>query len=484
MPRLGELLVAAGVITDAQLEQGLRAQIVHGARLGTNLVELGVAELDQIADGLARQHEMPPAKRRHFERVDPEVTARLPAALAAKLHVVPVGYLANDVAHVMVACRDPLTAHARGELEAAMGLAPGGAVLAICGELRLLYFLERVYGIARANRFLRVRRATTLGSPWLPSATPWETATEEELGPPPPEASQYRAFEDTTGRFPPAPEVGDDDETRELRPAPFDPPDDFHIEETPIEHILDAAPRRPRFDPDRTPAPPPPVEVAPTTAAPPAGGEELRRFVETIADAPSAAPVLGRVALRKARVSASSGSSEIAEAADLARVFATCRTIEDYARAIRRASTRNRVGELAIGGLQRLGAGLEAAALFVLREDVAIGWKGFVAGADDVAVDELAVPLDAPTVLSAAARDGRALLIDGGHGTEIDRRLWAALGKPSPGEVACAPVILADHPVCLVYGQAPRMAPYAELFAAVTQAVTTAFARMLRAAQR
>jgi len=38
--------------------------------------------------------------------------------------------------------------------------------------------------------------------------------------------------------------------------------------------------------------------------------------------------------------------------------------------------------------------------------------------------------------------------------------------------------------VCLIYGHAAQMGPLAELFAAVTQATTTALARLLRAAQR
>ena len=39
MARLGELLVASGLLTPERLEQALRAQIMWGARLGTNLVE-------------------------------------------------------------------------------------------------------------------------------------------------------------------------------------------------------------------------------------------------------------------------------------------------------------------------------------------------------------------------------------------------------------------------------------------------------------
>jgi hypothetical protein len=371
-----------------------------------------------------------------------------------------------------------------------MGLGRGGVVLSIAAELRILYFLERVYAIPRANRFLRVRRSTAVPIHFDLPRDDWGggTATSEFQ----PEDSQYRSFEDTTGRFPPAPP--DDEDTADQTTAarwsfdaaalePFEPADDFYIEETPIEHILEPPPpghpRRPFRQPEELPEPPP-VEVAPAHAPAPLGGEELRRFVETIAEAPAPA-ALGRVALRRVAVKPSSG--EVVEAAAVASVFAAGATIEDIARAIRRGQTRNRVGDLAIGALRRFGDGLEAAVLFVLREDVAIGWKGYACG-DEAAVDELAIPLDTPSVLAAAARERRALLIDGSHGSELDHRLAAALGRPEPGQIAVAPVILAEHPVALLYGQAARMTAHAELFAAVTSAITSAFARLLKAAQR
>lgn len=523
MPRLGELLVAAGVISAAQLEEGLRAQVIHGARLGTNLVELAHAELDHIAVALARQHAMPPAMRRHFEMCDPEVQELLPAALAARHLVVPIGYLAGDSGAVMVACRDPLPEGTRRELEIAMRLPAGGVVPAICGELRIRYFLERAYQVPRPNRFLRVRRSTTQeatpahGTARLPAGArrsedtfagdTWASDTNRDEGGGgafPHEPSAYRDFEDGTGRFQAiAPGTMDDADEEEatrdfslgLDASPFEPADDFHIEETPVDHIIEPpAPGTSWRRPTGPMAPlassePVQVDVAPTAHPLPLGGEELRRFVDTLADPGTSAPALGRIAIQKksikqATTSSSSGSGEVAEAADLAQIFADSDSIEDLARAIRRAHSRNRVGELAIGALRKFGKGLDAGLLFVVREDVAIGWKGFSRGVHDLVVDEIAVPLDAPTVLTAAAREARALLIDGVHGTDIDRRLWTALGKPDPGQVAVAPVVLASHTVCLVYGQGAAMTPFAELFAAVTQATTTAFARLLRAAQR
>ncbi len=57
--RLGELLLAEKLIQIGQLEEALEAQVVHGGRLGTNLVELGsLAEAD-LARMLGKQHNLP-----------------------------------------------------------------------------------------------------------------------------------------------------------------------------------------------------------------------------------------------------------------------------------------------------------------------------------------------------------------------------------------------------------------------------------------
>lgn len=59
MPQLGQLLLEEKLVTPAQLEEGLETQVVHGGRLGTNLVELGFLKEADLARVLGRQHNMP-----------------------------------------------------------------------------------------------------------------------------------------------------------------------------------------------------------------------------------------------------------------------------------------------------------------------------------------------------------------------------------------------------------------------------------------
>lgn len=57
--RLGELLLAEKLVTPEQVEEALETQVVHGGRLGTNLVELGFLQEADLARVLGRQHNLP-----------------------------------------------------------------------------------------------------------------------------------------------------------------------------------------------------------------------------------------------------------------------------------------------------------------------------------------------------------------------------------------------------------------------------------------
>ncbi len=157
MERIGEILVARGVITTSQLEAGLRAQVFNGGRLGTNLVELYDLNLDAITDALAIQRQMPPALQKHFDQQDPEVAARLMPEDAKRFSVIPLR-IGGQPPALGVACKDPLT---QGALAALQSVYELPVTQGIAPELRILYYLERTYGIERTNRYRRPRPRKT-----------------------------------------------------------------------------------------------------------------------------------------------------------------------------------------------------------------------------------------------------------------------------------------------------------------------------------
>lgn len=154
--RIGELLVHDGVVTAEARERALRSQAVHGGRLGTNLIEQFALGLDELAEGLARRHDMPAALDRHFQQADRAVQARLSADTAARLRVVPLGRLpgagGGAPEQMAVAVLEPPDAEALADLRGELG---AEVVAAVAPELRVLYHLERVYGVDRSNRFKR-----------------------------------------------------------------------------------------------------------------------------------------------------------------------------------------------------------------------------------------------------------------------------------------------------------------------------------------
>lgn len=85
---LGELLILDGVVTRAQIEEALEAQVLHGGHIGTNLVELGYITEAQLASALGRQH------RVHFAHgaivPSPDALALLDPGFADDKDVLPV----------------------------------------------------------------------------------------------------------------------------------------------------------------------------------------------------------------------------------------------------------------------------------------------------------------------------------------------------------------------------------------------------------
>src|SRR5687767_5684235 len=135
MPRLGDLLVQAGVVTPDEVEDAARAQVAYGGRLGTNLVELDSLEIDELAVFLGRQHRLPPAKREHFEKADTALQQRLPAEIAGRYGVVPLARMPGTGTRIAIASLGPLAPEATTAIAGALGCAEADLVIAVAAEL-------------------------------------------------------------------------------------------------------------------------------------------------------------------------------------------------------------------------------------------------------------------------------------------------------------------------------------------------------------
>jgi len=378
--RVGETLIREGAITGEQLEEALRAQVIYGGRLGTNLVELGHVDLDALAEILGAQAGLAAALQRHFDEANRSLQSRLAASLANERQCVPLAVVSEEPRLIAVAFMDPPDPSILGELSRALG---AEIVPAIAPELRLRYQLERVYGIPRPNRYKRVRSSA--------------------------------------------------------------------------QRVLDAG----RTQEKRT-------YVRPLTGEEPA----------LDADAEDT-PALGRISLKKSYRRADTAALE------------TLPDFDSAIRLIRRSHDRDKIVDTVLrcmreGLHHRLGIGV----FLVVRNDTAIGWRGYSHFADaDDAVGSIAVSLEEPSLFQLAY--GTQVPVCGRPpelGVPVNQRFWSALGSAPPAEVVCCPIVVDSFVVGLLYAHAEDLGPIpAELSDQVIELARcagSAFLRLIRSSER
>jgi len=470
MARLGELLVAAGLLTGEQLDRALRAQVMWGARLGTNLVELGLIDLDVLTTSLGRQHHLPAALARHFDKVDCELQLLLSPDIAETFCCVPL-MRTGPRRDIVIAAASPLAKKALERIADELVVEPHQLIVSIAAELRIRYQLERVYEIARPARFMRAsaERVTTFPQ--------FETLPEFE-------DSAVNALIEPTA----APQPAEDERTTPVQaahpiaptPVPTSEPELAAAEEDElaIAIALVEQPSQP------TAAPMPfadlddlPADVAVDAAVPRAvehetsSGRERRKYVRTIADAEPEKAALARIAIRRVAVAPPASITEPSPASN---------TLGETTRSIRRATDRDRVAELSMDALFRFAPSCHAATMLVVRGQIATSWKGFCrSGAPH---PELAVPLDQPGLVARVAHRNQTAWEPSSDLGPIDRRLMSSLGHED-GVLLVVPVSIGGDVMCVLamVTEPDAASTTAESIAAAAGA---AFARLMRNASR
>jgi type II secretion system (T2SS) protein E len=147
---LGEMLMEAGALTRAQLEQVLNAQSIYGGRLGTNLVEMGLIGEDQLVRVLNEKMGVPCLDASALNSIPPQILSLVPLEMVQRYHVLPA---ALEGKRLTLAMMDPSDFKAIEEIGFVTGLV---IVPRVCSELRLNIALERYYSIKRQVRYIPV----------------------------------------------------------------------------------------------------------------------------------------------------------------------------------------------------------------------------------------------------------------------------------------------------------------------------------------
>ena len=88
-PRVGEILVRAGVIDEMQLSSALGEQSRWGRRLGVTLIKMGMVEEGHLVRALAKQLDLPVASLAG-KRISDDVIALVPMRVASEHGVIPL----------------------------------------------------------------------------------------------------------------------------------------------------------------------------------------------------------------------------------------------------------------------------------------------------------------------------------------------------------------------------------------------------------
>ena len=119
-PKIGELLVAAGVIDQSVLEAALEKQRTGGGRIGGILIGMGALDEEMLVRTVARQLDMPVAWLRG-KQVKAEVLSLLPAHIARRHRCLPVMLDRKGPETLLVAMEDPSDAAALDDVALAAG---------------------------------------------------------------------------------------------------------------------------------------------------------------------------------------------------------------------------------------------------------------------------------------------------------------------------------------------------------------------------
>ena len=117
--KLGVLLIEAGMITAAQLQDTLRHQKLTGERLGSMLVSLGIINEDSLMDFLAKQTGVPRLDVRNLD-IQLSILQKIPRRMAEQMTILPVAF--KEPKSMVLAMADPMDLNAVDSARFASGL--------------------------------------------------------------------------------------------------------------------------------------------------------------------------------------------------------------------------------------------------------------------------------------------------------------------------------------------------------------------------
>ncbi|HEY4060156.1 MAG TPA: hypothetical protein VGM39_26260 [Kofleriaceae bacterium] len=414
--KLGEMLVRDGRLTEAQLETALKYQARDGGRIGTVLFEHGLIDLEALTVYLGLELGIPIATGAMLERAKRAAVRLLQPQQAFKHKCVP---LVVQDRQLIAAIAD---GHDFATLEALNQITGYRVLPRVAPELRIYYYVERYYGVARPTRYVKFAETPrgdesatdlSLPAPPLPGLPPVPSAPVPAPGPRPRLRSTKMA------------KMFDDSEALELDAD--DLIDSLDADDTP------AAAPAPAVSPNQARTTTGPTTVAPAAATP----------------APEVAPLTGDVVMRK---------------------LAT-------------ATDRNTIVESLMGFAA---ATFDGAVVFTVRDNMAFGWRAIGNIPGHASIEHILLPLDVPSVVQPAMAADTGVSHGPLVPSTANSYLFKVLGVADPAFVAAGVVSIGKRVVNVLYGHSPKelTAIQVGVFQQVCQSAAEAYARLIAAKKK
>jgi len=168
--KLGEMLVKAQLISDAQLEEVIRIQRLEGGKLGSIVVRQGYCSDQDIVSFLGMQYGVPAADLEQWPLIDPTVIALIPKDLAQRHKVLPLQRTGNVLT---LAMSDPTDIFAMDDVRFHTGYNVDPVV---SSEMGLVRAVERYYGGSSSVRLADTQGARATMGGGVPAAGPTDTS--------------------------------------------------------------------------------------------------------------------------------------------------------------------------------------------------------------------------------------------------------------------------------------------------------------------
>jgi hypothetical protein len=409
--RLGELLIADGLVLPAHVERALATPRRRPLRIGSLLVDAGLATADAVARALGRQRTVPAALERHLIGRDPTLAALIPAEFARHNLVLPLARSRDG--GIVVALRDPGDTALRAQLTEVLRTS---VVAAVACELILRRHVERAYGpLVEAVEDVEVN----LDSGPMPVLREDDDVAEElelhdiELGPP------SDILDPATVRAGPAHVVTTDFlDPETIRIGSLVSLDDLgvtrdHRETDPATYSRRSAQRG---------------AVAPAMATPPT-------------NPPRGGVVPVHAGDRRSSTPAPRAATPV-PAPDSPPAAAELTTT------LTRIATATNRDAVSVAVIEHGRGRLPALILLAVRQGMVFGDAGFAPDQNIAAIEAVSLPLNLPSVLKTAVDTARPYAGRPPVGSSIQDRLLKLLGKP-PG-IVIAPITMSGRVVSLI----------------------------------